>query len=148
MFIAGPGQSANPTTAIGQNFPSTDALDILLNPGITAIAFDIYQNFGGGAQAPTPQPYSVSIFGTSGLLGTTLVSVPSGGGFFGVSSTTDLITGVSVNNATAYDVIDDVAFGSANVQPVPEPASFIFTLTGITVLGAGSLVARYRRKRA
>ena len=139
MFLAGPGQSTNPTTALGQNAPASDALDVAFSINVTALGFDIFQNFGGGSQSGSTQLYPVSVFGTSGLLGSTLVSVPSGGsGFFGVISTSDLITHSSVNLPTAFDVIDTVEFG---VAQAPEPATL--ALIGVGLVG---IAAARRRK--
>lgn len=136
MFLAGPGQSSNPTRAIGQNTPATDALDILFDgPGVAAVAFDVFQNFGFGSQSGQTQDYPVQIFGASGLLGTINVSVPSGAaGFFGVSSDTELITRVSINRTDAFEVIDNVAFGGTlSVSPIPEPPSL--AVWGVVALG-------------
>jgi hypothetical protein len=146
MFVAGPGQSTNPTTAIGQNFPASDAMDILLNPGVNAVAFDIFQNFGGGSQSGVTQPYPVNIFGASGLLGSTIVLVATGqSGFFGVSSDVPgEIVRVSLNHAGAFDVIDNVAFGASR-QDVPEPSTLAFAgAMGIGLLALGR--SRLRRK--
>jgi hypothetical protein len=134
MFSAATGQSSNPTQAVGQNSPSSDALDIIFAPGVTAVGFDIYQNFGGGSQSGSTQLYPVSVFDAANmLLGSTNVSVPSGGsGFFGVISDTDVITRVSVNNTSAFDVIDDVAFGTASI---PEPGTLALFGLGLAGLG-------------
>jgi hypothetical protein len=143
MFLAAPNQSTNPTTALGSNIPHGDSLDILLSPGVFAVAFDIYQNIGGGGQAVGALNYDVSIFGTSGLLGVTTISVnPNSSGFYGVSST-EAITRVNVlgTSGAIFEVIDDVAFGGAS-QVVPEPLS----LSIWSVLGAGGIVV-WRRKR-
>src|SRR5574340_459465 len=135
MFLAAPGQSANPTNAVGQNTPSSDALDMAFSISMSAAAFDIFQNCGVGAQSGATQPYPVSIFGSSGLLGALSVSVPSGSaGFFGVSSDSDLITRISVNNSSAFDVIDNVAFGSAGGS-VPEPTSLALLGAALCALG-------------
>ena len=140
MFVAGPGQSSNPTTAIGQEFRSSDALDILLNPVVTAIAFEIFQNFGDGSRSGGDQLYLVEIVDVSGLLGSTNVTVLSGSaGFFGVSSTiAGEITRVSVSNVLAFEVIDNVRFGGASV---PEPAS-------LALMGLGFAAVARARSRA
>lgn len=145
MFVAASGQSSNPTTAIGQNTPSSDALDILLSPGVTAIAFDIFQNFGAGSQSGIDQLYPVSVFGVGDVfLGSIDITVPSGAaGFFGVASDSDLITRVSVNNTNAFDVIDTVAFGNAGDIQIPVPGTLAVLGSGLLALGG---LARRRRR--
>jgi hypothetical protein len=141
LFIAGPGQSSNPTIAVGSNFPSTDTLNLVFSPTVTAVAFDLFQNFGGGFQSGSPQTYTVSLFGVGNvLLGSFNTTVPSGsGGFFGATST-DAITRITINGpAGAFEVIDNVRFGQA--AAVPEPISLV--VFGGLVLGGG-LVARKR----
>lgn len=137
LFSVGIGQSANPVPGIGQNFPATVGLDIGLNPGVHAIAFNIFQNFGGGAQSGVNQSYLVTVSGTGGVIGTESITVPSGGGgFFGVDST-DTITSIDVNNPNAFDVIaGPLEFGT----PVPEP-------TTLAVFGAGLLGFGLMRRR-
>jgi hypothetical protein len=137
MFIAGPGQSSNPTTAIGQNTPPSDALDILFAPTVGAVSFNIFQNFGGGSQSGVNQIYPVSVYGPGNvLLGSINITVASGqAGFFGVRSDSP-ISKISVNNPNAFDVIDDVQFGQ-----VPEPAT-------LSMLGLGLVAGAVARRRA
>lgn len=140
MFVAGPGQSTNPTSAVGQNFPATDALDLIFDPLVLAVGFNIFQNFGGGAQSGVPQPYPVEVFGPGDvLLGATVVIVPSGPvpagaeAFFGVIAFNgQQIARVSVNNSSAFDVIDDVAFGLAQI---PEPGALGLLALSLMLLG-------------
>lgn len=125
---------AQTTQGIGQEFPSSDALDILTSPGVTALAVDIFQNFGGGFQSGSPIDVPVNVFGPGDvLLGFTSVTVNSNSfGFFGVSSTLDLITRISINNTLSFDSIDNVAFGVA--AAVPEPSTLLFLGSGLVVL--------------
>lgn len=136
LFVASPGQSSQATIAIGQDSPSSDSLDVILEPDVTAVAFDIYQNFGGGSQSGSPQPYPVSVFGPGGvLLGSIVVIVESDGpgGFFGVIAINgQIIDVVSVNNPSAFDVIDDVAFGIAQA---PEPGALGLLALSLALLG-------------
>lgn len=136
MFLAGAGQSSNPTLAIGVNDPESDAMEILFAPGVSAAAFDLFQNFGGGSQSGTDQDYLVQIFGTGGLIGSTTVTVPSGSaGFFGVQTTiAGEITEINANNLTAFEVIDDVAFGGAPGVAVPLPGTAALVITGAAAM--------------
>ncbi|MFO0841065.1 MAG: PEP-CTERM sorting domain-containing protein [Gemmataceae bacterium] len=133
MFTAGPGQSSNPTLAVGSNFPGSDSLELVFGPGVTALAFDLFQNFGGGSQSGSNQTYQVSLYDTSDvLIGTYNATVPSGSaGFFGATSDSALIGRASIlgpNNA--FEVVDNIAFGQANAEAVPEPASIAMLLVG------------------
>lgn len=133
LFTAGPGQSSNPTLAVGSNFPGSDSLELLFGPGVTALAFDLFQNFGGGAQSGSNQTYQVSLYDTSNvLLGTYNTTVPSGSaGFFGATSDSDLIGRASiVGPNSAFEVVDNIAFGRAQAEAVPEPASVAMLVVG------------------
>lgn len=138
------GLVANPTTALAQNGPKSDALDIAFGTNVGAVGFDIFQNFAGSPRPVTPQPYPVSVFGAGNvLLGSFTSTVPTNGGFFGVSSTNGSeITRVSINNTSAFDVVDNVAFGTAVVVPAPEPPTWAMML-----LGLASLAISTRRKK-
>jgi hypothetical protein len=146
LYLAEPlqnGVGVNPTNALGINLPPSSGFDILLNPGVTAFALDLFQNSSGGEQTGVPQDYTVDIFGTSGLLGSTTTTVQSGqAGFFGVSSTElGAITEITVTSVSGfYEVIDNVAFGTA---AVPEPSSL--ALCGLGVVAAAGY-ARGRTK--
>ena len=132
MFLAAAGFSGNGSTALGQTTPASDALNIDLSVPVTEVGFDIFQNFGGGAQLPGSAIYTVRVFTGSTLLGAFDVPVePSVGGFFGVASDTDLITRISLNNALAFDMIDDIAF---TTDDVPEPAPLAFLAIGLAAL--------------
>ena len=113
---------------------------------MNAVGLDVFQNFGGGSQSGSTIFATVNVFGVSGLLGSFNAAVPSGSaGFAGVFSDTDFITRLTVNNATSFDVIDNVAFGVTSADVVPEPSSLAMLGIGAWVTGVG---AARRRKRA
>jgi hypothetical protein len=132
--LTGAGFSDVATTALFVN----DCFDILrlkLNPGVNAVGFDLYSLFSGSAM-------DVTVYGPSGLIG--LYSVTTAnfgpGTFFGVRSTTNLITSLTVSSTTVQaEGIDNVSFGS-----VPEPGSLL--LFGSAVFAA--CVRRWRHARA
>src|SRR4051812_40699993 len=89
LYVAGPGQSTNPTTALGVDFYSSDPISITFDTGITAFGADLFQNYAGGSQGSGDAAYLILVYGAgNSLLGTfnPLVS-PNGGDFFGLTST-------------------------------------------------------------
>jgi hypothetical protein len=144
LFTAGPGQSTNPSTAIGTNVPSLDALQIGLPGVFHAIGLDIYQNFGGGFQLGSPVPYIISLFKDAQPVGSFITSVASNGGsFFGV------VTSLGFNKVSvlglipSYEVVDNVAFGNALAAPGPVAGTGVIPLLGL----AGYWMARRRRRQ-
>ena len=128
------------TSALFANF-FDDTLALEFDAGVEAVGFDAFTAKGFG-------PLSISVFGTSGLLGTFALGAPTdkNGSFFGVVSSDALITRITLVSAN-FDVgpvegVDNVSFGSAEVV-APEPATLLLFATGM--LGAG--VRRWRQKR-
>ena len=116
-------------------------MDLTFSPLVAAVAFDIFQNFGGGSQSGVDESYLVSVFGISGLLGSTTVIVPSSGfGFFGVASDSSDIQSISVLHAGAYEVIDDVAFG--DTAAVPEPGTALMLAGGLLLVASSRKLLR------
>lgn len=143
-YLAGAGQSSNPTTAIGVNTPTSAGWKMTFSTAVNAVGLDVFQNFGGGSQSGSAINATVNVYGpASVLLGSFLTSIPSGAaGFAGVYSTDALITSITVNNTSSFDVIDNVAFGlGAGSSSVPDSGSV--SLLGLVL--AGLLCASRRR---
>lgn len=142
LYIAGPGQSTNPTTALGMDLYASDPISITFGSGITAFGANLFQNFVGGTQSSTDVAYNILVYGAGNtLLGTfnPLVS-PNGGDFFGLTST-DAIFRIDVGLPNGYAVVDNVQFSA-----VPEPGTWTMLLLGFAAIG--SALRRQRRKVA
>jgi hypothetical protein len=131
--LLGAGYADVSTTVLFVN-DCWDVLRLDLSPGVNAIGFDLYSLFSESA-------LDVAVYGSSGLLA--LYSVPTTnvgpGTFFGLRSTSDFITGMTISSPTIQaEGIDNVSFGS-----VPEPESLM--LFGSAFLGLG--IRRWRETR-
>ncbi|MDB5451949.1 MAG: hypothetical protein JWO33_527, partial [Caulobacteraceae bacterium] len=85
-YIAQPGQSTNPTTALGVNTPTGGIQNIALTNTATAFGADLFENFGGGSQgAATNFSINLLLNGSSIGIFTPLVQ-PNGGSFWGITS--------------------------------------------------------------
>ena len=150
LYLAAPGYAANRTRAIGQNGPASDALALDFTSPTRAVAFDVFQNFGGGAQIGHAAPFAITLYAADAVIGRWTLAVPSGrGAFFGAISERAAITRAEINNPLAYDLVDNIAFASrslavrssfASASPAPEPDSLMLLL-----LGSG-LAATVRRR--
>jgi hypothetical protein len=79
---------------------------------------------------PTPGNVLISVYNpANALLGTFTVAAPFGGGFFGVTSDTDLIGRINISSQVvpAAELIGNLSFG------VPEPCSLL--LSGVGLIG-------------
>lgn len=142
LFSVGPGQSSNPTEAIGSNTPSSDSLNMALGVSATAVGMDLFQNNGGGTQFGSDITYDISLFlgGSSVSTHTTTVS-PNGGSFFGVIADSAFDNFSIFSNSNSYEVADNVTVGDA---AVPVPAALPMMAAGI----AGLAMVAQRRKSA
>lgn len=141
LFIAAPGQSTNPTTALGSNFPTGDSLTVALGGAFGAFGVDLFQNDGGGSQFAGPVDYLVTfLLGAAVVDSLTVPVAPNGGSFFGYTSASPFDTVTIFSQADSFEVIDNVTFGDGSVS-VPAPATLTLLLAGLTGLG---LAARRR----
>ena len=143
LYIAGAGQSSNPTTALGLDVFSGDPITINFAAGTTAFGANLYQNFGGGNQSGSDAAFLILAYGAGNvLLGTFNPNVASGGGsFFGLTST-DAIFSVKISQPTGFAVIDNVQFKGG----VPEPGTWAMMLLGFAGIGVAFRRNRSRRQ--
>ena len=143
LYIAGAGQSSNPTTALGLDLFSGDPISIVFDEAITAWGADLYQNFGGGTQSGADAAFVIALYGAGNILIDTLNTMvgSDGGDFFGLTSTTPFVR-VEVAQTDGYAVIDNVSFSTTTA--VPEPATWAMMLLGFGAVG----FALRRGKRA
>ena len=135
LFVAGPGQSTNPTTAIGSNNPRGDSLQLDFGGTYTAFGTDIFQNNSQGSQTGGPVEFVIAVF-----LGLSLVDsfsgliAPNGGGFLGLTTLTGFDNAtVTATGEDLYEVIDNVTVGQP-VAPIPLPFSGVLLLGGLGAL--------------
>lgn len=108
--------------------PINDTLDLTFAPGVHSVGFDFGAtlrpgviNFGS---------FTMSIYGSGGFLASQFISSPESIAFFGVFSSTDLITRVNVEDGALHsELIDNLSFGTS----VPEPASTSLLLVSLAV---------------
>lgn len=147
LFIGGPGQSTNPTTAIGSNTPVTDSLFIEFGATLTAFGIDLFQNDGFGQQFAGPIDVSINFYLGGALnlfvFGYTASVMPDGGSFFGFTGLPEFDAVQIFSQASSYEVIDNVTYASA-ASVVPVPAALPLMLTGL----AGFGFLKRRRKTA
>ena len=136
LYIAGPGHSTNPTTALGVNNPNGGPLVITFAGGTDALGVDLFRNFGGGSQGSGPALFRFKLFYTNGISGSINTSDPfKGFRFEGVS-----LERVEISLDNGYAVIDNVAFQTTG--SVPEPATWAMMIAGFGA--TGSMIRRRR----
>jgi hypothetical protein len=133
LYIAGPGQSSNPTTALGMDNPSGNPFLITFAQNKSAFGLDLFQNFGGGSQSGSAAPFTVSFLLSGANVASYNFGVASGtGSFFGFTGA--IFDTVRVAQTNGYAVIDNVSFGT--VAAVPETATWGMMIAGFGLMGA------------
>ena len=147
LYISAPGYVPDRSHAVGSNGSAASAFDISFASGTRAAAFDLYQNFGGGAQLGRAAPFAVTLYAGTDVLGAFTVLVPSGRrAFFGALSDGATITRIAISNKQAFETIDNLSFAgswpplNASPDPTPEPGT-----AALFALAAFGVVAVRRR---
>lgn len=139
LYTAAPGQSTNPTQAIGSNTPLSDWLDFDLGGTFTAFGTDIFQNLGGGRQGTAPAAFSLQAYAGTSLVASVTGDIgPNGGGFLGFTAAAFDRVRLIAEPLDMYEVADNVSVGFAdNVipAPIPLPAGFPLLFAGVALLG-------------
>jgi hypothetical protein len=127
LILIGDGTVSGATESVGHN-TFADILRFDLLPGVGAIGFDLFAASASGP--PNSTTITVTTYGASGVLDTTVVSL-EGIGFFGISSDAEAITRIEIDpEGTAQSgFVDNVAFG--DTTGVPEPGTVLLLSTGI-----------------
>lgn len=141
-YIAGPGQSANATTALGIDLPSAGKHHISFASPATAFGADFNQNFGGGAQSGNPAQFVIELYDSANvLIDSALFDVASGAStFFGLTSTLSFASVRVGQVRNGFAVLDNVSFNVGN--GVPEPASWAMMLAGFALAGSAMRTRR------
>ena len=146
LFTVGPGQSTNPTEAIGSNTPRGDSLLIDLGGSFLSFGADFFQNDGGGDQFSDDISFVVDLFLGAALIDSFVATVaPNGGSFFGVIADS-LFDNVSIlaSPTGAFEVVDNVTLGLRAIDTVPLPGSLQLFFTSLALL----LFAGWHRRRS
>lgn len=148
LYVAGPGQSTNPTTALGVDHPIGNTLWLNLGGYYSAFGVDVFQNFGSGSQGTAGQSviYEAWLWSSnaSDYVGSFWSSVlPNQTGFVGFTADTPFdwveiyahTGGYRESTGNTYEVIDNIAVGTANSVPLPGTLPLIsIGLAGFAVL--------------
>lgn len=119
LFIAGPGQSGNPTTALGLNFPSGAALFLTFGGVYDSFGLDLFQNIGGGTSGAQPIPYELDFRLQDTQVELLNTNVAPAGSFFGRTGLS--FDEVRVTSLQGFAVIDNVTVGLERRDPPPAP---------------------------
>ncbi|MEP6778443.1 MAG: PEP-CTERM sorting domain-containing protein [Gemmatimonadaceae bacterium] len=143
LYIAGPNQSSNITTALGVNGPAGGYNEVAFGSSMKAFGADLFQNIGGGFQFEVGQPFLAVILGAgNAVVGSFSFNIAATtGGFFGFTSVQN-VTAVRISQTTGYGVMDNVSIGAASTSTVPEPSIWALMTAGLCAVG---VVARRRR---
>jgi hypothetical protein len=142
LVLVTQGSLGAPSDVVG---PFLFVEDLVLDfaPTVNAVGFDLFA-------LSSPGPVSVNVVGAGNLLGSLPLVLSPTATFFGVVSTSDRISQITITETTPAavgELIDNVAFGA-----VPEPttialaASGLLTLFGLTVRSRIRLRAGWSRQ--
>lgn len=117
-----------------------DFYDVIFN---FAAPIDSFGLIMGGLQGPNYIHWTNS----SGAQQISVADFSGNGGFsfLGFTDFGESITSVQISSPGDYDGADDIRFGIANAQEVPEPATWAMMLFGLGFLG-GAMRARKRQQ--
>ena len=119
-----------PTVGVSSNSFGAD-INLLFDPDVTAVGLDLF-----GFANNLVVTWTVT-FNDNVTIGSTIVTTP---GFFGVSTSSGMISSLFLNKPDSGGVIDNLIFGTPSV--VPEPGTL--ALLGIGLFGMG--LARRRKQ--
>jgi hypothetical protein len=145
LFTVAPGQSTNPTQAVGSNTPASDTLFLSLGGIFGAFGADVFQNNGGGAQGNGIADFVLRTFLGNALVETLNFTVaPNGGSFFGMTQTAGLFDTVEVAaiSGSLFEVVDNATAGDP-IAPIPLPAGGWLLIGGL-----GALIGLRRLRKA
>ena len=135
---SGPGPAAAGLLVYGNNIGNNyfgDSLILSFNPGVSAVGENVFANTASGpsfAGSITEDLFN----GTQSLGSKTYTEAAGGSLFFGVSSTTTLITSVELTwdgNEDGITFASNIAFGG-NSSAVPEPSTLAFPAVGFILV--------------
>lgn len=131
LVALGTGLIGNTSKVVGPNL-FVDYLSIKFGPGVSAFGFDLFSN---GNMALT-----MELYGTAGLIGTTVINaINQQSIFFGAFSDILIIEVRTGGVSPSGEAIDNLAFGNPN--RVPEPAPMALLSLGLI----GMMLIRRRR---
>jgi hypothetical protein len=123
------------------NTNQSQTMNIILAPAVTAFAFNVF------SASPHGQTFTISVNGTPYVVPTN--DLPNSPTFFGITSDSP-ITALSVALATAspsaYILVDNVSFGTAQISQTPEAATLL--LIGSGLVGMMALRKRIMKSKS
>ncbi|MEO1688373.1 MAG: VPLPA-CTERM sorting domain-containing protein [Pseudomonadota bacterium] len=141
LFTASPGQSSNPTQAIGTENPRGDGLTFMIADVADAFAIDLFHNDGNGDQLGDSSDFDIDFTLAGSSVASTVVAVaPDGGSSFYFLDIPGFDAVTVFSQAGLFEVADNVVFakgtggGGAEV-PLPAAAPLLLgALGGLALL--------------
>jgi hypothetical protein len=142
MALLGAGIAGSTSKALGPDF-FADTFNLTFTEAVTAAGFDAFPG-------PTAGNIAISLFSpTDTLLSTFTIFGNVGPNFFGVVSTTSLIGRINIASQSSLpgELIDNFAFGTTVLAPVPEPYSILLVAGGLAIVQLKLLANKRNRRR-